>query len=386
MKNEKRIVKNSNLWPLGLTLRFWTFSFSVLISLSQMCFAVTSEVVRHKSGSDLLEGQTFNTVVGSKGTIQLGVSAKAIVDKFDNAWSVNCVVVNDGAIYAGTSPNGGIYKYAMGKLARIYPETDKSDAAVKTPSKADANEPNDANTVLAEKHLSNEHIFAMATDVSGRLLAGVSGEKCRLIRFESGKAKVIFEPNDTKYIFAIVCDRKGNIYIGTGPRGKIFGLDSLGRNPHLVYQTLEKNILSLAAGKDGMLYAGTDTKGLVYKINPAAKSASVLYDSDQQELTSLLFGDDGNLYAAATAAGIVSSQAKFAVEITLAGRPESQPSKGKDSDAAKGGLKLQIANTKKEPEEKKPTEQLPSVKFTKIEPGELHIQNNPGGFCNECFQ
>ncbi len=307
--------------------------------------AVNSKITRHAGSSDLMKGKTENIVIGSRGTLQLGSDWEAPVKEFEDVWSINSIVVSGGTVYIGTSPNGGIYKYSLGKLKKIYPE----ESEEKTPPKKiekdkDANTPDDANTADDKAYLSNEHIFAMATDVVGRLLAGISGDKCRLCRFKNDKYEVIFEPDEDKYIFAIEVDSGGNIYLGTGPEGKVYKLDSSGKKSQLIYDSQDKNILSLAAGQDGFIYAGSDSRGLIYKINPRTKTATVLYDSDEPEITALLFTQDGVLHAAATSAKIVQEQTKFASQSPLAGRPETKTTKSKDD--AKGGLKLKIANIK----------------------------------------
>jgi len=317
----------------------------VCLVVSSASLAVSSKITRHASSSDLLKGKTENIVVGSRGTIQLGSAWEALVEEFEDVWSVNSIVVSGGTVYVGTSPNGGIYKYSLGKLKKIYPPPSEKKPAVKqAKEKKVQNEPGDANTVETEEHLSNEHIFAMATDVSGRLLAGISGDKCRLCRFKADKSQVIFELNEEKYIFAIAIDAGGNIYLGTGPQGKVYRLDPLGKKSQLIYDSLDKNILSLAIGRDGFVYAGSDSRGLVYKINPRTKTAAVLYDSDQPEITALLFTKDGDLHAAATSAKIVQAQTEFAAQLPLAGRPEAKSPK--TPGAAEGGLKLKIANIK----------------------------------------
>ncbi|MCH7555995.1 MAG: hypothetical protein IIB56_00900 [Planctomycetes bacterium] len=378
-----------------------TFTALLCMVLSSTCLAVSSKITRHTSSSDLLKGQAEGLVISSRGTIQLGRAAETLVEEEEfedlgDVWSINSVVVSGGTVYFGTSPNGGIYKYSLNKLTKIYPleedktkedktkedetkedetkedetkedetkedetkedktkedktEEDKSRAEKKT---KDANEP-DSKIDDTEEHLSNEHIFAMATDMSGRLLAGISGEKSRLCRFEGGKMETIYEPNDAKYIFAITIDYSGNIYLGTGPKGKIYRLNSLGKKAELVYDSPDKNILSLASGQDGYIYAGSDSRGLVYKINPRTKKATVLYDSDQPEITALLFmGPEDTpdtlrgLYAAATSAKIVQAQTQFAAKQPSTGRPETKTEKGKSSSKNDGGRKLTIANTKK---------------------------------------
>jgi hypothetical protein len=357
----------------------------------------------------LLKGRTKDVVVGSEGTLQLGRAAEVIVEKFEDLcrpanakkstsepWSINSIVVSGGTVYLGTSPNGGIYRYSLGKLTKIYPpESEESENR-----KPAGNEPNDltkpdSEIVEAQQYLTNKHIFAMAIDMAGRLLAAVSGDKCALYRFEADKIKepeVIFEPNDatgtppcggTKYIFAIAVDGAGNIYLGTGPEGKIYRLDSFGREPQLLYHSRDKNILSLAIGQDGFVYAGSDCRGLVYKINPHDKTATVLYDSDQPEITALLFASDGNLYAAATSAEIAQAHAEFAVQLPLAGRPEVEAEES--TPEGEGGLKLEISNTKKETGGELPEEKVPAPKLSKPAEASCIYRISKDGYVTDIF-
>ena len=206
----------------------------------------------------------------------------------------------------------------------------------------------------------------MATDVSGRLLVGISGQRCALCRLEGGELKTIFEPNDANYIFAISVDKDGEIYLGTGPKGKIYRLDSSGKHGEVLYDSPDKNILSLTQGPDGFIYAGSDSRGLIYRINPKTKEAVILYDSEQQEITALVFMGE-ELYAAATSANAVGAEAKFAAQAPQAGRPEQQEEEGdgdEESDGGSttlttGGTKLQIANTKESAGEQPAEHKMP---------------------------
>jgi len=381
-KKQKAMTRNGRCHRIML---FYVFVFSVVIFTVVLdCPAVNSKITRHSSGAELLKGEVEDVVVSSKGTIQLGRSAEVLVSEFEDInepWSINCIVASGPAIYFGTSPNGAIYKYSLGKLQRIYPaESDdrqqakKGNSAAESPGEVqESNEPNDkgaekGEVVEAEEHLTNEHIFAMATDVSGRLLAGISGRGCRLIRFKAGKMETIFEPNDAKYIFSITTDAKGNIYLGTGPEGKVYMLDSFGKNAQVIYESKDKNILSLTADSDGFVYAGGDGRGLIYKINPGTKTASVLYDSDEPEITALLLTKTSDLYAAATSAKVVQTQAKFASQLLLAaGRPE-EPSDEEEANKTSGtSTKLQVANSRKTSDEKKA--ERPSVIPKGAKPG-----------------
>jgi hypothetical protein len=360
---------------------FLFFAFLVFcIFRQQVCVAVTSKIERHSTAEQFLKGEVEDVIIGSRGTMELGRGAGVLVEKFEadqtepnsnvqikEPWSVNCLVVNSGAIYIGTSPNGGIYRYSLGRLEKIYSsEPQVSDTVERTEAGqveqprflGDANKPKDSNegkgeVVEARRHLANEHIFAMGVDVAGRLLAGLSGQKCRLLRLEKGKFSTIYEPNDARYIFAIAVADDGDIYLGTGPEGKIYKLDSFGRKPELVYDSMDDNILSLVFGGNGFLYAGSDGRGLVYKIEPSTKEVTVLYDSEQDEITSLVTCSDGggeNLYAAATSAKIVEARRQIMITAPSPGRPEVSGSRQERAGSDEGGRRLQIANTKKKPE------------------------------------
>ena len=273
-------------------------SFTLLHSV--VC-AVTSQVTYHRSAADLLKGETENVIINSEGTIKLARKATEIdcTDLLEDVWIINTIVTDsDGNVYIGTSPNGDIIKYnsASGLAKKIYPLDDENT----TPDQI--TEPSDPNQDTSLELFSNEHIFAMILDKSDKLLVDVSGSNPRLIKFEKDQPNTIFEFEDDSviYIFDMVLDTKGNIYIATGPQGLIYRLDSSGKNPTLVYDSRDKNILSLAVGKDGFIYAGADQRGIVYKINPENQSATVLFDSAQTEITALVLDQEGNLYATAT--------------------------------------------------------------------------------------
>lgn len=361
--------------------------------LDSVCPAVNSKVIRHTSSSDLLKGKTEKVVIGSRGTIQLGRSAESVIKQFkgfSDVWSVNSIVASGGTIYFGTSPNGGIYKYSLNEVTKIYPKVTKESKPAEQPAEKEESE---GAAVEAQKHLSNEHIFALAMDVSGRLLAGISGKKCRLCRFEGDKMEILFEPTDANYIFAIAIDDGGNICLGTGPEGKVYRLDSLGKKPQVIYDSRDKNILSLAVGRDGWLYAGSDGRGLVYKINPRTKETMVLYDAEQPEITALLSVNDSksgaSLYAAATSARMVQTQAQFAASSfagSSPGRPETEGAREESSTGSdKGARRLEIPNTEK-PTESKSTEAPPQARKG-AKPGEAsHVYKiTQDGFVTDVF-
>ncbi len=348
---------------------------AVWIAVETMAFGVSSKIVRHNSGSELLKGKTEDVIISSRGAMQLGRDSELLIDAFEDVWSINSVVVTGGTVYVGTSPNGGIYQLSLGKVKRIYPAEDEQGAV----ENADVNDANGA-----PEKIANEHIFAMTTDVAGRLIAGISGARCMVCRFEGERMEVILEPNDAQYIFAIALDDGGNMYVGTGPEGKIYQCDPLGEKCQVVYDCVDKNILSLTAGDDGFLYAGSDGRGLVYKIDPKTQEASVLYDSDQPEIAALLPAQDGALYAAGTSAQVVQTQTQFAAQVPQSGRPETPTANGQTS-AGNGGKNLKIPNTEQPTPAKQANRQSPVPKGSRPDKASVIYKIDSQGFVTDIF-
>src|SRR5262252_732733 len=94
---------------------------------------------------------------------------------------------------------------------------------------------------------------------------------------------------DTKeaYVWSSTTDAAGNIYLGTGHKGKIFKVDPSGAGRPL-YDTSELDVTALATDPAGNVYAGTSPDGKVYKIAADGK-ASVFFDPKDKYIWSLLF-------------------------------------------------------------------------------------------------
>ncbi len=362
-------------------------------------WAITSKITRQSSSKELLQGKTNDVVVTSRGNVQLGRAAKVLAEDIKDAWAINNIVVSGSTVYLGTSPNGVIYKYHLGQLTRLYPPEGQPLPEKAAPVQKEPNEPAKAESkheekaggevINAEERFANQHVYAMAVDVAGRLLVGISGNKARLCRFEANTMETIFEPNDARYIFAVEVDGIGNIYLGTGPEGKVYSLDPSGKVAQLIYDSPDKNILSLAAGQDGMVYAGSDTRGLIYKINPRGKTATVVYDSDEPEISTMLFAQGTSaegalLYAAATSAKVVQAESQFAAQQETTGRPEprEETTKNLESD---GSVRLKIANTTQESASKAATRPRTGTKTTKPGTASYIYEINKQGYVTEVF-
>ena len=369
MKKNEEPMKN----PTSVNKTIVT-ALIVAACLNSLVFAVTSNINRHTSAEDFLKGTTDNTSVDSDGTIRLSRQTEPIElgKLLDNAWSINSITTAKDTVYLGTSPNGRIIKYKNGKATILYepaPDESSETGGVGTP-------------------FLNLHVFALAADVKGRVLAAISGAECKLLRFDGKKHDVIFESKTEKYIFAIAVDQQGNIFLGTGPNGKIYMLDSRGNKSKVVADLADKNVLSLAAGPDRILYAGTDQRGLVYKIDLSSRKTSVLYDTDQLEVASLIYDDNGYLYAAATSAHAAQQQDMFTSLIVESSSGRSDLDDDDDGEA-KGSTDfattLEIPNAKNASPKKNDDSSL-LAKRGKLPRSAGHIYKiTPDGFVTDIF-
>src|SRR5713101_1758371 len=162
---------------------------------------------------------------------------------------VQALVQNDGVLYAATSPDGKVYK--IQQVAAVTPkETGKKKAVV---------------------------------------------EKSKVEAETSWTSSVYFDPR-TKYIWDLVLDSAGNLYVATGDHGEIYRVTPKGEHS-LFFKSDEVHIRVLALDPKGNLIAGSDGSGLVYQIKPSGEGF-VLYSAPKKEITALAIDKAGNIYAA----------------------------------------------------------------------------------------
>ncbi|HEY6369289.1 MAG TPA: hypothetical protein VIX37_01810 [Candidatus Sulfotelmatobacter sp.] len=160
-----------------------------------------------------------------------------------------------GVIYAATAPDGKVYKieHNQGK--------EKGDAP-KSESKSAKEAPKDPAKPALDSSWSSSEYFAPGT----------------------------------KYIWDLVLDKAGNLYVATGDHGEIYKVTPKGEHS-LFFKSDDTHIRVLALDAKGNVIAGTDGSGLVYRISPAGEGF-VLYSAPKKEITALALDREGNIYAA----------------------------------------------------------------------------------------
>jgi len=156
-----------------------------------------------------------------------------------------------GVIYAATAPDGKVYK--------IEHKPQEKGAAKKSTDKESPKDP--AKPALDSSWTSSEY----------------------------------FAPG-TKYIWDLVLDKSGNLYVATGDHGEIYKVTAKGEHS-LFFKSDDTHIRVLALDAHDNLIAGTDGSGLVYRISPTG-DGFVLYSAPKKEITALALDRQGNIYAA----------------------------------------------------------------------------------------
>ena len=152
----------------------------------------------------------------------------------------------------------------------------------------------------------------------GRLDPAKAGVKA------SWNATPYFDPG-SKYIWDIVLDNAGTLYVATGDHGEIYKVDPKGQHS-LFFKSDEVHIRVLALDPKGNLIAGSDGSGLVYRIAPNGE-AFVLYSAPKKEITALAIDGAGNIYAAAAGEKHPGSTTP-PMGIMLATQPQNAPAAG----------------------------------------------------------
>jgi sugar lactone lactonase YvrE len=117
-------------------------------------------------------------------------------------------------------------------------------------------------------------------------------------------ATVAFDPAATgekpKYIWSLLFDTQGRLYIATGGPAAIYRIDPAraGARPELFFKSDEQHIRCMAFDRSGNLIAGSDGTGLIYRIGKDGKGF-VIYDAPKREVTAVAVSEDGSIWASA---------------------------------------------------------------------------------------
>ena len=150
-------------------------------------------------------------------------------------------------------------------------------------------------------NISELRIWCLTRDSQGNIYAG-TGDKGKILKInKDGQISQLFDSPETD-IISLTIDSKDNIYAGSSPDGIIYKIEP-DRIPITFFKSEEKYIWSLVFDNSDNLYAGTGINGKIYKISPDGKG-EVVYDSTETHIKCLL-SSGGNIYAGGEGSGII---------------------------------------------------------------------------------
>jgi len=135
-------------------------------------------------------------------------------------------------------------------------------------------------------------LWSIVAQPDGTLFVG-SGNEGKVFKVDAQGHGTLFFDSTELEVHALAAAPNGGLYVGTSPDGKIYLVDRNGTAKEF-FSADDKYIWALALDSKGNLFAGTGDKGVIYKIAPDGKGAP-FYKTNATHATALAFDKSGNL-------------------------------------------------------------------------------------------
>jgi len=258
-------------------------------------FAEGTRTWEQSKFEELIKGTATGVAIRSSGGLELAPAFKTLsATPSTYIWAI--AADDAGNVYAATGAPARVYRITPGGQVTIIFEPQELQ--------------------VQALQVEGRVIFA-ATAPDGKVykIEHRAGGKPEVAKVDSGKEKekeaekdsskpaldpswtssVYFAPG-TKYIWDLLLDKSGNLYVATGDHGEIYRVTPKGDHS-LFFKSDETHVRVLALDAQGNVIAGSDGSGLVYRISPAGEGF-VLYSAPKKEITALALDRAGNIYAA----------------------------------------------------------------------------------------
>jgi sugar lactone lactonase YvrE len=146
------------------------------------------------------------------------------------------------------------------------------------------------------------HVWAVAADERGNVFLG-TGPDGRVLRVSPSGASAILYTAPEPLVTALLLLRGGDLLAATAPGGKIYRVHADGK-AEVWIETGERYVWSLALGPDETVFAGTGEQGKVLRFG-ASGTSETLFDGDESHITALAVRSDGSLLAGGAGRGVV---------------------------------------------------------------------------------
>jgi len=265
----------------------WLLVVCPVLLLLSFVFAEGTRTWEQSKFEELIKGTTKGVAVRSVGGLELAPAFTALsTTPSTYIWAI--AADREGNLYAAAGSPARVYRItADGKSSVIFePQELQVQALVVDKSGVIYAATNPDGKVYKVEH----HPASAEKGSAGKS----SADKTKATADSSWSSSVYFEPG-TKYIWDLVFDDAGNLYVATGDHGEIFRVTPKGE--HSVFFKSDEAHIRVMAFDKGNLIAGSDGSGLVYRISPSGEGF-VLYSAPKKEITALAIDKAGNIYAA----------------------------------------------------------------------------------------
>jgi hypothetical protein len=152
---------------------------------------------------------------------------------------------------------------------------------------------------------SSNYLWAVVEDSKGNVYIGGSGQdsKSKLTRVDpAGRANLVAELPGLE-IHALAIDAQDRVYAATSPDGKVYRIDATGQSS-VFYDPKAKYIWALVFDANGNLFVATGDKGEVHRVTPGGQG-SVFLKTEEAHARSLTVDKAGNIYAGTEPGGLI---------------------------------------------------------------------------------
>src|ERR1700737_4051954 len=272
---------------MKLAIRLREQSFSIFIFMLFAVHFAGGEGTRTWEQSkfeELSKGTAAGVAIRSAGGLELAPAFKAIsTTPSPYIWSI--VADQSGNLYAATGAPARVYRLPpQGQSSAIFEPQELQVQALAV----------DKNGVIYAATNPDGKVYRIEHR-AGPLAGKEKPEAEKNKGASEFSASVYFDPG-TKYIWDLVFDDSGNLFVATGDHGEVFRITPKGEHS-VFFKSDEAHIRVLSMDAKGNLIAGSDGSGLVYRIKPDGEGF-VLYSAPKKEITALAIDKAGSIYAA----------------------------------------------------------------------------------------
>ncbi len=248
--------------------------FLAALAAASNLFAVVPQFWRIRSAEDFLGGEIEGFAVTSRGQLRPGPTARKIAT-FNDPFVLAQVTAPNGDHYFGTGNEGKVYRLRGTELKAIYtaPEPEIYAIAYRDGALYAGSSPNgkvyrvDPESGKATTFYDPKQAYIWALQFVGNDLAVATGVDGKLFRVSpNGEGKVWFDSSDT-HLRSIAARPNGSVLVGGSGKGRIYSVSADG-SAHALYDSALNEISAIYVDANGVGWASA-----VSNVLPAAAPA-----------------------------------------------------------------------------------------------------------------